>query len=69
MQDDPEQLYRPEEAAQILGLKPRTLIKWRQTGEGPQVIRLSLRAVRYRRRDLLRWIEAHTEGTSSGDTA
>ncbi len=55
---DPDALLRPEEAAAFLGFTRRALEDWRRRGVGPQFVRVSSRAVRYRRRDLLEWAEA-----------
>ena len=49
---EPARLFTPEEAASYLGLKVRTLEAWRWSGKGPQFVRLSSRAVRYRPCDL-----------------
>ena len=53
-----EQLLRQEDVAKILDLSPRTLEAWRHKGGGPRYLSLTPRCVRYRRRDLLEWIEA-----------
>lgn len=45
------------EAAQYLGLAVSTLNKWRCHGGGPEFLKLG-RAVRYRRDDLDRFLEA-----------
>jgi hypothetical protein len=42
-------------AAEILGYKPRTLEKWRQTGEGPPFIKKGPHRVLYDIRDLQIW--------------
>lgn len=46
-------------AARLLSLSVRTLQAWRCKGAGPAYVRAG-RAVRYRRGDLLLWIEANT---------
>lgn len=50
-------LVTTSEAARLLGLSKQQLNQWRSKGLGPEYIKLC-RAVRYQRRDLLRWIEA-----------
>ena len=60
-------LLSEEQAANLLGHETRTLQKWRVTGNGPVYVNFSRRSVRYRRRDLLAFIEAHTR-TSTSDT-
>jgi hypothetical protein len=67
---DPDALLFTVEAAYIAGLSPRTLEKARVAGGGCQFIALgcgSRRAIRYRRRDVLAWIEQHVR-LSTSDT-
>lgn len=47
-----------DEVAFLVGLKPRALAALRLRGGGPRFVRLSGRAVRYRRADLDAWINA-----------
>jgi len=47
------------QAADLLRLSVRTLQSWRTKVFGPPFVRAG-RAVRYRRRDLIDWIEANT---------
>ncbi len=54
---DPEAALLPTEAALLLGLSPRTLEGLRFKGEGPPYFRIR-RGVRYRRSDVVAWIEA-----------
>lgn len=54
-----EALLPEVHAARFLSLSVRTLQAWRCKGEGPSFVRAG-RAVRYRRGDLLLWIEANT---------
>ena len=54
---DPEALLDEAQAAAFLGFAPRTLQAWRQRGGGPLYVRISSRAIRYRRRDLIAWVE------------
>ena len=53
-----EQLLRQDEVAKILDVSPRTLEAWRHRGGGPRYLKLTERCIRYRRRDLLEWVEA-----------
>ncbi len=46
-------------AAEALAIAPRTLQWWRICGKGPKFVKLG-RSVRYRKVDLLNWIEAGT---------
>jgi predicted site-specific integrase-resolvase len=45
-------------AADLLGISPSTLRRWRRTGRGPRAIKLS-RLVRYRPADLQRFLRGH----------
>jgi hypothetical protein len=56
---DPDALLPEAHAAQLLNLSIRTLQAWRLTSRGPAFVRAG-RAVRYRRRDLLAWMDANT---------
>jgi predicted DNA-binding transcriptional regulator AlpA len=56
---DADALLGEVRAAELLCLSQRTLQAWRAKGGGPAFVRAG-RAVRYRRRDLIAWIEAHT---------
>lgn len=47
-----------DEAAAILAVEPKTLEKWRRTGQGPKFVRLSHRCVRYRLKDLVEFQDA-----------
>jgi hypothetical protein len=49
-------------AADLLGLSTRTLQAWRSRNLGPPFVRAG-RAIRYRRRDLLGWVDANTVST------
>jgi hypothetical protein len=56
---DPDALLTELAAAEILNLSIRTLQMWRVRGAGPSYVRAG-RAIRYCRRDLIKWIEANT---------
>ena len=58
---DPDVLLTETVAADILNLSIRTLQSWRLRRTGPPFVQVG-RAVRYRRRDLIAWIEANTCG-------
>ena len=59
-----EALLTTLQAADYMGLKPGTLETWRweRGTDGPPYIRLSRRAVRYRRSDLDAWLDTQTVG-------
>jgi predicted DNA-binding transcriptional regulator AlpA len=62
---DPDALASEQSAAEFLGVTPRALQKWRMTGEGPRFVRISSRCVRYRRRELVEWAQAHLKASTS----
>ncbi|WP_294624266.1 helix-turn-helix domain-containing protein [uncultured Roseovarius sp.] len=62
---DPDRLMNEKEAAEVLCYSVRALQNWRSRGGGPKFIKVSARSVRYRRRDLLDWIDAHTVTSTS----
>ena len=45
-------------AGKLIGVTGHAMRKWRQLGIGPEYIRISPRCVRYRRHDILRWLES-----------
>jgi hypothetical protein len=51
-------LMTEHEAAAFLGYTPRALQNWRLRGGGPVFVKVSDRSIRYRRGDLMAWIEA-----------
>jgi len=58
---DPDMLLSEVEAASLLGISHRTLQTWRlETTAGPPVVKLGGKLVKYRRRDLLAWMDANT---------
>ncbi len=54
---DPNALVDEREAASLLCYSVRGLQNWRHRGGGPRFVKVSARSVRYRRSDLLAWIE------------
>ena len=61
----PVPLYTTAQAAEHLGLQPRTLEVRRWNGEGPPFVRLSARCVRYRLADLDEWIAGQIRQSTS----
>lgn len=55
---DPDALLFQAEVAYLTGLSTRTLEAARQTSSGIPFVKLGARSVRYRRRDVIDWIEA-----------
>ena len=63
---EPTSLLTEAEAARLLNFTPRFLQARRARGDGPPWVSISARAIRYRRSDLLDWIESHVR-TSVAD--
>lgn len=64
--ETPKPVLRTEtQASKYLGFSVRTLQKWRTTGNGPQFVRASARAIRYHQADLDRWIEERRRSSTS----
>jgi predicted DNA-binding transcriptional regulator AlpA len=60
-------VLRTPAAAEYVGLSDSTLEKFRLTGEGPQFVRIGVRAVGYRIEDLEAWLaERVRRSTSEG---
>lgn len=62
---DLDKLMDEREAADVLCYSVRALQNWRHRGGGPKFVRVSARSIRYRRRDLLDWINARTVAHTS----
>ena len=60
-----EPCMRTPEAAQYLGISVSTLNKTRLTGDGPPFIKVTPRAVAYRKADLDAFLEAHVRRSTS----
>lgn len=63
--DHLDRLVNEREAAEFLGYTIRALQNWRVRGGGPVFVKVSERSVRYRRRDLMAWIEAKRRTSTS----
>ena len=66
---DLDRLINEYEAAEFVGFSVRALQNWRLRGGGPVFVKISARAVRYRKRDLIAWAEAHTQTSTSNAAA
>lgn len=63
LMDQVDELFDPKTLTRFLKLgSERTLEGWRHRGCGPPFIRVSPRAVRYRRRDVERWLAERRVG-------
>jgi len=57
---DPDQHFTTPELSKLLGISTDWLTNGRSQGYGPPFVRLSPRAVRYRRSDIVGWLESRT---------
>jgi len=62
---DPDALLTEAQAADVLNLSIRTLQAWRVRRAGPIFVRAG-RAIRYRRRDIIAWVDANTVSSIGG---
>lgn len=62
--DDLDRLLHEQAAADLLAISFRTLQAWRVRGGGPRFCKIG-RAVRYRRRDLIAWVEEQGRASTS----
>ena len=58
-------LLTTDEAAELLGVRPKTLTRWRWTGDGPRFKRIGPKAIRYDPRDLEEFIAAGDRASTS----
>jgi predicted DNA-binding transcriptional regulator AlpA len=66
---DPDYLDRlitERDAADFLGYTMRALQNWRVRGGGPIYVKVSSRSIRYRRRDIIAWVESKLAEHSTG---
>jgi len=57
-------LLTSDELASWLGVAPITIKRWRRVGEGPTYARAGLRAVRYKKGDVLAWLSSRAVTTA-----
>ena len=57
---DPDQLLNTKEVADWLGVAPISLRIWRSKGEGPPIVRVSRRGVRYQRKAVVQFLRDRT---------
>lgn len=62
---DPRALLKQNQAASLLGVSERTLECWRSRGGGPPFVKISRRAVRYRRQDIDQWVGERVQRSTS----
>ena len=62
---DPDALLNQGQAASLIGVSERTLECWRCRGGGPPFVKISRRAVRYRRQDIDQWVGERVQHSTS----
>jgi len=67
LQESPDSLLTERQTARYLNFTQRCLQAWRQRGGGPKYVRISSRAIRYRKIDLDDWIEERLKASTSED--
>lgn len=60
-----DQLLNENDAAAFLSYSVRALQNWRVRGGGPRFVKVSARSIRYRRCDLIAWIDGRTVSHTS----
>ena len=61
---DPHQLLRETDTAELICQSVRTLQKWRVAGQGPSFYKIG-RSIRYRRREIIEWIDSRRRTSTS----
>jgi excisionase family DNA binding protein len=61
MGESGEELITEQELARLLSVSLSTVKRLRASGEGPPVIRIGKRAIRYRRSDVQAWLRRQAE--------
>jgi predicted site-specific integrase-resolvase len=64
---NPEQLLKPEEAAELLTISPDTLRRWRYERRGPGFTKVGTRSVRYRAIDLSNFLKSVQPTSQDGE--
>ena len=64
--DTGDRLLRTQEVAAWLAVSKSTLVRWRQSFEGPDVYWLSEGVPRYRASDVERWLEGRSAARPRG---
>lgn len=61
-----KELLNEQQAAEFLGVKPKTLQAWRYNQEGPKYFEPRPRVIRYFKLDLLDWLEGNSQKKVGG---
>lgn len=64
-----EELLDTRAAARYLGVSPRTIERWRITGDGPEYVLHTPRCVRYRPTVLREWVAMRSRRSTSDSGA
>lgn len=64
---DPRPLLTPPEAADLLRVSEKALALWRRTGDGPAFVRLGRSVIRYRRLDLLSYVDGRVASSTASE--
>lgn len=62
-----EENLSTKQTAKFLGTSTRILEDMRRTGRGPKYIKIGYRTVRYRKSDLLEWLEQKTFSNNASE--
>ena len=58
---DQECLMTPNEVAKFIGVAPYTIAKLRMKKTGPKFLRVGIKTIRYRKSDVIAWLERTTK--------
>ncbi|MHB1302447.1 MAG: helix-turn-helix transcriptional regulator [Acidiphilium sp.] len=61
-------LVKERDAARLLGIVPRTMMRWRKLGCGPRYVRMGNKLVAYSASELRRWQERRTFSHSAEES-
>jgi predicted DNA-binding transcriptional regulator AlpA len=62
--NDPDYLMTEGQTSEFTNIAVKTLRNWRLAGTGPKFAKLGM-LVRYRRRDVLDWVERHLASSTT----
>ena len=63
---DPDVLLNERRAAALLGVTVRALQAWRHRGGGPPYFRIGARTIRYRRGNIMDWLQSRAYDSTAG---
>jgi hypothetical protein len=65
----PDQLYSTKQLSKLLAVSEQLIELWRHRGEGPRFVKLGARCIRYKRTDLLVWLNERARFNSLKEVA